>query len=396
MLQDQGTTSEDLEKKDIGQSSPVPGKEIEKPFSKSAKKRAKKANAETKKRDGFSDPSAEGRGPGTIVMETKSQMRERLSKPVRFERSSGYYFKSGPGPLGLDAETRPVPEDEMDLLLEEVAKVKSLLFCRLLLSHAALLPIALESNSIEEFLADKNVTLEHLRDLCLKLERPELQDVRDACADLVRGEDDDLQHETGLIKDSDEEDDDIPEDKKVPDRYTLKLGHRMPEKYYTKREKAAQKAKKAKKVANRVPDDDDMRNAMVDFGDIVDETDYRRKRTRIKLCGRYMYNYPSEKALSRGGWYHFSVIAKDSSLFDAIELCRNWNEFFEVNVLAIHLFFPAPKWTKFAGDTMRQQLLQLGFIPYFKSDEAEKVTRCFQTGSRGMGMYSERKPLDHD
>ena len=39
----------------------------------------------------------------------------------------------------------------------------------------------------------------------------------------------------------------------------------------------------------------------IDFGKVTNENQYARKRTRIKICGRYMYNYPSEKALTRGG-----------------------------------------------------------------------------------------------
>lgn len=92
-----------------------------------------------------------------------------------------------------------------------------------------------------------------------------------------------------------------------------------------------------------------------------------------------MYNYPSERALTRGGWFHFSIIAKDSELLDAVELCRNWNEFFELNNLCMLLYFPAPTWTKFVGDMGRQQLLQLGFIPYVQAAEAEAVTKYFQT-----------------
>jgi hypothetical protein len=264
-------------------------------------------------------------------------------------------------------------------LLEEVAEIKRLLFCRLLLSHATLLPIALRSDSMEEFLADNDVTGEHLRDLCLKLERPGLQDVRDACADLVRGEDGPAEK---FAANGSEEDDGDNKKGTIPEKYALKFRDksRLPEKYQTKREKAARRAKMEQKVWGEGEKD-----AIVEFDDDIDETAYERKRTRIKVCGRYMYNYPSERALNRGGWYHFSVIAKDSSLFDAIELCRNWNEFFELNILAMHHYFPAPKWTRFVGDIMRQQLLQLGFIPYFVSDHADKVTHYFQTGSRGMG-----------
>jgi len=91
--------------------------------------------------------------------------------------------------------------------------------------------------------------------------------------------------------------------------------------------------------------------------------------------GKYMYNFRSEKSLGRGGWYHFAVIAKDSDLYDvsvpnlimkivltvlqAIELCRNWNEFFELNILCVHHYFPAAKWTVWVGDLLRQQLLTL-------------------------------------
>jgi hypothetical protein len=47
------------------------------------------------------------------------------------------------------------------------------------------------------------------------------------------------------------------------------------------------------------------------------------------------------------------------------------------------LLVPAPKWTRFIGDLLRQHLLHLGFIPYFLSDKADKVTHYLQTGSRG-------------
>jgi hypothetical protein len=94
----------------------------------------------------------------------------------------------------------------------------------------SLLPVALESDSIEEFLSKEDVTQEHLWDLCLKLERPRLQDVRDACADFVRGKDGDSQ-DTAAERDAEEED--RPHYKKVPDKYALPFRHkkRIPEQY---------------------------------------------------------------------------------------------------------------------------------------------------------------------
>lgn len=346
-----------------------------KPLSKSAKKRVKKVNAETKKLADPSSQTGEGRGANVIEMETREQMRERLRNPVKFERAKGWYVE-GFGPNSLNAQTPVIPDDEIERLLKEVAEIKNFLFCRLLLTQSTLLPAALEAESIEEFIGKEEVTREHLRDLCLKLERPVLQDVRDACADFIRERDGVEELEEPKER---EEVNDYADMYKTPDKYRLKFKKgKVPENFKTKREKAANDNSKKAKGSHEKEND-----GVLDFGTVTDEIQYTRKRTRIKICGRYMYNYPSEKALTRGGWFHFSIIAKDSDLFDAVELCRNWNEFFELNILCLYSYFPAPKWTKFIGDLARQQLLQLGFIPYFHGDKAESITNYFQTGSRG-------------
>jgi hypothetical protein len=381
MLEDEDQSSEDDTMPELVEADGASASTSrDKTLSKSAKKRARKANAEVKK---MADPTlqtAEGRGPNVIEMETRQQMRERLGKPVRFERAKGWYMGGG-GPLGIDAKTPVLPEDEIEQLLREVVEIKNFLFCRLLLSQTTLLPAAIETDSIEEFLNRDEVTREHLRDLCLKLERPGLQDVRDACADFIR-ERDGLEEEEESKTTPDVDAD--KESGRISRKHRLVPKHRdeLPDKYQTKREKAA----KAKKQPPELYDENE--EGILDFGNITDEDKYSHKRMRIKVCGRYMYNYPSEKALNRGGWYHFSIIAKDSDLFDAVELCRNWNEFFELNILCLYHYFPAPKWTRFIGDLPRQQLLQLGFIPYFNGDKAEKITHYFQTGSRGMARRS--------
>lgn len=355
-----------------------PGKVL----SKSAKKRARKANAEVKKMSDPMSQTIDGRGANIIEMETKAEMRDRLRRPVEFERPRGWYV-DGSGPSGLHASTPVLPDDEIEQLLGEVAEIKNFLFCRILLSQTTLLAAALEADSIEDFLSKDDVTREHLRDLCLKLERPGLQDVRDACADFIRERD-------GV--EEDDETDNPAED--IVDHAqagrSSKIGQSFPkhsnaplEKYQTKREKAAKKSKRAPPEVYSSEGD-----GIVDFGKVTNEDEYSQKRIRVKVCGRYMYNYRSEKALNRSGWFHFSVIARDSDLFDAVELCRNWNEFFELNILCLYHYFPAPKWTRFIGDLPRQQLLQLGFIPYFHGDKAEKVTHYFQTGSRGMARRS--------
>lgn len=358
----------------------------EQKLSKSAKKRAKKANAEANQLSNLGKHSSDGKSPQTIEMETKAQMRVRLQKAMPVERQPGWYIGDPETREAMNAVTHPLPDDEVEILLKEIAEIKALLLCRLLLSHAALLPVALRSNSIEEFLADEDVTLEHFRDICLKLERPSLQDVRDACADFVRGDDEDMEQSAVGGSASGEEEGLANASESKKDVVTVRFKKRLPDKFRTKREKASKKARDARKRALEAEDE----RGVVDFGDIMDEKDYIRKRARIRICGRYMYNYPSEKSLNRGGWYHFSVLAKDSSLSDAIELCRNWNEFFELNVLSMFNFFPTPKWSRFVGDLLQQQLLQLGFIPYFYSDKAEQLTHHFQTGSRGMSRRAHQ------
>lgn len=94
------------------------------------------------------------------------------------------------------------------------------------------------------------------------------------------------------------------------------------------------------------------------------------------------------------------------TVLKAIELCRNWNEFFELNILCTRLYFPAPKWMVWVGDLLRQQFLTLvilfaendfvdtndiqGFIPYFFSDKASKLSHYFQSGSRGMARRAHQ------
>jgi hypothetical protein len=360
-------------------------KSPEKPLSKSAKKRLKKENSATKKMSDLTLQTADGKKVHDVIeMETREQMRERLRKPTKFERSTGWYV-AGTGPTGLETQTPVLPDNEIEQLLNEVAEIKSFLFCRILLSQSTLLPVAVQAESIEDFLANAEVTREHLRDLCLKLERPRLQDVRDACADFLRERDgvEDLEEPEPPTVEVDE----YAPKSRIPEEYQFKIKKGlMPERYQTNREKSAMKA--GKRAGKKSKAFDGENNGPLDFGKVTDESQYTRKRTRIKICGRYMYDYPSEKALNRGGWFHFSIIAKDSSFFDAVELCRNWNEFFELNILCLYNYFPAPKWGRFVGDLPRQQLLQLGFIPYFVGDKAEKVTNYFQSGSRGMARRS--------
>ena len=284
--------------------------------------------------------------------ETRSQMRKRLKEGVKYAHDGGFVLRGTiDSPIELHDKTPSLPDDEIDKLLEEVTEIKHLLFCRRLLSHASLLPAAIRASSVEDFLNDGDVDSASLRDLSLELESPGLQEVRDACADLFRSDEDTEDNEA-------EEEAAIEGSKKKPSKWDWRHHNAGPQIWKSKREKQLQKRRQRQQEMMEETSADATEVGYIDFGN-NDEEETRSQKMRVKVCGRYIYNYPSEKAMNRGGWLHFCIIAKDSDLFDAIKLCRNWDEFFELNILAIFQFFPAANWLLWVGDRLRSQLLQL-------------------------------------
>ncbi|KAL8731009.1 MAG: hypothetical protein Q9166_003660 [cf. Caloplaca sp. 2 TL-2023] len=121
--------------------------------------------------------------------DSKTQMRKRPSEGVKLEYASGFHVAGTvDNPAQTHDKTAPVPDDEIDQLLVDMAEIKHLLFCRLLLSQANVVPAAIRVSNVNEFLDDKEVTDTDLRDLALKLENPGLQEIRGTCADFRRGE----------------------------------------------------------------------------------------------------------------------------------------------------------------------------------------------------------------
>ena len=280
--------------------------------------------------------------PDKAAHDMASQVRRRLREGVKLSYSSGMHVTGMiDNPVELKDKTAPFPDEEIDELLQDMAEIKHLLFCRLLLAHATVHPAAVKANSVEEFLNNKEVTDTDLRDLAIKIDNPRLQEIRDACADLGRGEEGD-DDENG----SAEED---PEIEKVAAKVRKtrlfedmgrfrqkKMGpnRKLPESWAPKREKQAQHHKMLQERFEDDANPEDKGKTWIDFGEVDDDGKFKSKKMRVKICGRYIYNYPSEKAISRGGWLQFCLIAKDSNLHDAIKLCRHWEEFFDLNVLA--------------------------------------------------------------
>ncbi|KAF2168271.1 hypothetical protein M409DRAFT_21709 [Zasmidium cellare ATCC 36951] len=345
-------------------------------LTRNAKKRAKaKAKADAREE--------EENTPTVEVNETRQEMHDRLVigqnvDETMFDglRLAGTMDR----PAELVGKIPGMPADEVEQLLDDIAEIKELLLCRLLISQAALLPAALRAKSVDEFLADPEITTNELRDLCLRVEQPALQEIRDACADFARGD----------AEDSDSDDEDHTKDEQ--DAFDKTTSNRkasgftgmlhqtfLPEKWSSKREELNQLGSHRQKSV-------DGGQHAIDFGDLDDDCQFKNKRIRLRVCGKTIWNYPSDKAMARGGWLHYSIIAKGTGFEDAIGLCRNWQEFWELNVLALFQYFPSATWGRWERDQMTRKLLQLGLIPYSEFNAADEITKRWQQRGRGRGQ----------
>ncbi|KAH9904801.1 hypothetical protein F4778DRAFT_789526 [Xylariomycetidae sp. FL2044] len=312
-----------------GESSPVKPKPKPKPSASSQLNAATGANGDSE--------------PDKSKIETRSQLRIRLRRGVDKDWSA----MQGPLAIGTwqnpyltHRKAAPIPHQEIDSLTKEIAEIKLLLFCRLLLSHSSLLSIALQSNNIREFLDNPEVGETDLRDLCLRLENPTVQDVRDACADLAR-------------EDGEPKEGNVPNPAAYP----------------------------AAQPQDDYPDPDEDVDAheeiaLPTYFTSMPEPQPRQEPMKVIVCGRSIWNYASENAVSRDGWLQFSIMAKDTSLDEAIHLCRHWDEFSDLNILALWNFFPSkrvvflttksfPLPVSREGDP--QTLIFQGFIPCWTS-----------------------------
>ncbi|KAL7625951.1 hypothetical protein AAE478_002720 [Parahypoxylon ruwenzoriense] len=302
--------------------------------------------------------------PNKSNIETELEMRKRLKEGVE----KNYDDIEGPilvgtieSPHGTHLKTAPLADEEVDSLMRDIKEIKLLLFRRLLLSHASLLPAALRSSSVEEFLKDPEITESDLRDVCLKVEQPSLQDIRDACADLIRGDEPEDEDEGDVLEEESFEDIILQE---------RRYGHLQdPDWFLTNMLAQRQKL---------IDSQDGLSKVKMMFT----KKPRRQGKMKVRICGKNIWNYSSEKSMSRDGWLQFSVLAKDCDLKHAVQLCRNWDEFSQLNFLTVWQYFPASNWVSWGSDRLTQQMHELGFFPYFKDFEAQKHSRHLQVGAR--------------
>lgn len=308
------------------------------------KKKAKKPVVEAAPPSESSGPLTTSKASGKPVevgkghIESQKEVRRRLQEGIERDHSGLY----GPQLVGTiqnphetHGRTAPLPEEDIEKLLSDIAEIKALLLCRTLLSHATLLPVALRAKSVEEFIEDPSIAHTDLRDLCLKVEQPDLQALRDACADFARGDNPEPPPP--------EEELEVLSTEEVF-RRNLMYGDLDEMGLFS-----ALMSGVSKKIMAAESD-----NLKGDSG-----KKSRGKRMKITICGKTIWNHASEAAMARDGWLQFSVMAKDCTFEEAVLLCRNWDEFYELQTLVLWHFFPSAKWASWSQNALTEQLLHL-------------------------------------
>ncbi|KAK4944844.1 hypothetical protein LTR10_015763 [Elasticomyces elasticus] len=313
--------------------------------------------------------------PDMAETESRQEMRSRLLQGTKVV-GGRLIFVAMDGTKRILERMPPMSLLEVDRLTMEIAEIKTYLFCRMLLRSAVLLPAAMQANSLEEFFESPELKAQDLRDLCLKLEQPSLQDIRDACADYFRtDEGPDAEDTAGEFKEEDE--DNSSDDEMVaapPDRRRGK--HHLPKIWRSKREVALRSATEDQvqmiDMFEKMNRSGEEQGTRIDFGTIDDAGNLRKSKMRVKICGHYIYNYPSKGSLNRGGWLQFSILARNCSLYKAAELCKSWDEFYELNLLALYFYFPNPEWFSGVSENFVQRsYIQMGFVPFNIFQDAE-------------------------
>lgn len=340
---DQTTKSEEVlkgeeqaqRKKRRKKTKPLHSKPATNPPTKSCQPYSKDDTAQASHITSLSQPSKGG-------IESEEDMRRRLSEEIRmaFKDYWPQDRESVQKKFGhMDVVIPPMEEEDIDGIISDIKDIKLFLLCRVLLGQAPLLPAALRANSVEEFLSDMTIPDSGLRDLCLKLEQPSLQDVRDACADFARENGSGSHMKEELESDRDSAD----EVQTIQDAVAEDIRYR---KLYTRN---------------------------VHFSKLIDgkavfhrqNPDTQTQQARLTVCGKALWNHASEKAMSRDGWLQFSIMAKDCHFTQALHLCRNWAELSELSTLTYWKYFPASNWIHWGKFPMDEVLIGGGFFLYF-------------------------------
>lgn len=230
--------------------------------------------------------------PNMPQIENRSEMQQRLTEGTKIE--GGKLESQAPNGTRIVSDHMPaIPTAEAARLVDEIAEIKYFLLCRLLLKDAVLLPAAQKASSLSDFFNNPQVKTQDLRDLSLKIEEPQLQDIRDACADFFRL--DDEESDDGGEESSVESEDEIEEE---PCKQDHRIKHPLPEIWLSKKEKQLRRTG-SENAASRMAMAESLKHqlgeepgARIQFGQDDNHNESKQANLRLKIFGRTIYNIP--------------------------------------------------------------------------------------------------------
>lgn len=241
-------------------------------------------------------------------------------------------------------------EDGPAKIRAEVRAIHEYLVLRSIIASPSLLSAAILSPSIDAFLNDTvHVRNTDLRDLALELSRPSDESIRNACADYWAAE------KMNNLEN--------PEDDEPPNQLVV---HKPKTK-----SKGKSRKKGGKKHKKPVPQTQESGGGKMD---------------RVKVCGRWIYNYPAETKMPRRGWFQFAILT-GASFPTAASLCKSWQEFYELNILSLNGYFRGLKggWDSTGGSPPIAHLRRIGFIPYSLSHNSVSASGFTQSTRHNRG-----------
>ncbi|KAF8540610.1 hypothetical protein BDD12DRAFT_880249 [Trichophaea hybrida] len=205
---------------------------------------------------------------------------------------------------------------------EQSRAIREYQLLRNILRNSSLLSVAIECNSIDELLNDtEKVRNSDLRDLALGLSKTTMQDIRSACSDYWL-------NEVGVDT-------------------------------ITKRRRFSNKSKRKQ----REEDDEE-------------EEEESAGLDRIKVCGRWIHNYPMESRHPRRGWFQFGLLTF-ASWETALSLCTSWDECYELSLLGLSGYFNnlPQDWIGHSEPYILREARRIGFLTYARSGRADIATK---------------------
>lgn len=263
--------------------------------------------------------------PDTEDQDTEDLEEKKPENDMRLALHDLWSFVEEIRPKMVEGDTKEDFEKAKNKIIDLTKSIREYQLLRLVLCNPLLMSVALECNSIDDFLNDtKRISNTGLRDLALGLSKSSMQNVRNACADYWLNECITLQ---------------------------------------------ADAAKETLAIAAPKKSADNGRSK-------AEEEEAPVGLNRVKVCGRWVHSYPMESRLPRRGWFQFGLLT-GASWSTAMSLTNSWDEAFEFSLLGGSCYFrDLPfDWIGLNDPLVILEMRRIGFLAYARSSHADIATK---------------------